>query len=223
MKKITKLVGMCAMATLTSSAFAQAQNFEGFSVYASTGYNSWKSGLSNYITGGDTVTGATFDSVEGGGTPLFLGLEYTLPIDKEFTLGISWESDMLDGKADTGVANDVSGAKLRDYTHVVKSGAYQISLKPGFVMAPNTLLYGKLGYYSLTSSIGEVGETPDSFTSTGYGLGVGVKQMLSKNIFGFGEFSTRIGTTKNQTDGLGDTIDLKVDGMSALVGIGIKF
>ena len=221
MKKITKLVGMCAMATLTSSAFAQAQNFEGFSVYASTGYNSWKSGLSNYITGG-VPTGFAFDSVEGGGTPLFLGLEYTLPIDKEFTFGISWETDMLDGKTGTGALN-FNGAKAGDYTHVVKSGAYQISLKPGVVMAPNTLLYGKLGYYSLTSSIGAGGQTPLSYTSTGYGLGAGIKQMLSKNIFGFGEFSTRIGTTKNQTGGGGDTIDIKVDGMSALVGVGVKF
>ena len=221
MKKITKLVSMCAMVTLTSSAFAQAQNFEGFSVYASTGYNSWKSGLSNFVVAGVPRADA-FDSVEGRGTPLFLGLEYTLPIDKEFTFGISWETDMLDGTTGTGAAN-LNGAKTGDYTHVVKSGAYQISLKPGVVMAPNTLLYGKFGYYSLTSSIGEVGETPLSYTSTGYGLGAGLKQMLSKNIFGFGEFSTRIGITKNLTDGDGRTSDLKVDGMSALVGVGVKF
>ena len=222
MKKITKFLSVCAMVTLTSSAFAQAQNFEGFSVHASTGYNSWKSGLSNYITGGVPVTAATFDSVEGGGTPLFLGLEYTLPIDKEFTFGISWETDMLDGKTGTGALN-FNGVKLGDYTHVVKSGAYQISLKPGVVMAPNTLLYGKFGYFSLTNTIGAVGETPLSYTSTGYGLGAGLKQMLSKNIFGFGEFSTRIGTTKNHTPDAGQTIDLKVDGMSALVGVGVKF
>ena len=222
MKKITKLLSVCAMVTLTSSAFAQAQNFEGFSVYASTGYNSWKSGLSNFVTNGLPPASWAIDSVEGGGTPLFLGLEYTLPIDKEFTFGISWETDMLDGKAGTGALN-FDGVKFEDYAHVVKSGAYQISLKPGVVMAPNTLLYGKLGYYSLTSSIGQVGKTPLSYTSTGYGLGAGIKQMLSKNIFGFGEFSTRIGTTKNQTTSDGYTIDLKVDGMAALVGIGVKF
>ena len=68
MKKITKLLSVCAMVTLTSSAFAQAQNFEGFSVYASTGYSSWKSGLSNYVIDGVTATGATFDLSGGRST-----------------------------------------------------------------------------------------------------------------------------------------------------------
>lgn len=223
MKKITKLLSVCAMVTLTSSAFAQAQNFEGFSVYASTGYNSWKSGASNFALNGVPNTGVTFDSVESGATPLNLGLEYTYPIDKEFTVGISWETNMLGGKSGTGgtylngVNQDVA------VTGIAKSGSYQLSLTPGVVIAPNTLLYGKVGYYSLSNDYTLGGGQIQSFTSTGYGLGAGIKQMLSKNIFGFGEFNTRIAMSKNQTSSEGYSIDLKVDGMSALVGVGVKF
>lgn len=222
MKKITKLLSVCAMVTLTSSAFAQAQNFEGFSVYASTGYNSWKSGFSNVVESGLPQTNLTIDSIESGATPLNLGLEYTFPIDKDFTVGISWETNMLGGKSGTGNAVDtVKGTEV--VTGIAKSGSYQISVTPGVVMAPNTLLYGKIGYYSLANDYTLGGQDIFSFTSTGYGLGVGIKQMFTKNMFGFGEFNTRIAMSKNQTAREGFTFDLKVDGMSALVGVGVKF
>jgi len=91
------------------------------------------------------------------------------------------------------------------------------------IVAPNTLWYGKVGYYSLTTNVSQGAASIGSFVSNGYVLGTGLKQMLSKNIFIFGEFDTRIGISNNQVARDGRTVDLKMEGTSALVGGGLKF
>ena len=165
----------------------------------------------------------SYDSFESGGQPLNLGFEYTIAIDNQFLVGLGMEVNLLEGRTGGGSAYRGSAKDGENLTAQVRNGAYQFSVTPGMVVAPNTLWYGKLGYYSVTTNISQAGASIGSFTSNGYVLGTGLKQMLSKNIFIFGEFDTRIGISKNQETRDGRAVDLKMEGISALVGGGLKF
>jgi len=227
MKKIFKII-IAIMPMLTiSNAFAQVSKFGGLSVFASTGSNTWKVGSTNPadVDSSNPVVpvGSTVDSVDSAGAPLFLGVEYTYPVNEKFTLGVSVEGNVLGSSSVGGSRRLADGTADRDFTAQVKTGAYQISLVPGMLVGPHSLLYGKVGYYSASTDLVIAGET-SSYTSSGMGYGLGLKQILTKNFFVFGEIDTRVGIAKNQTspDKLW-SFDAKLDGTSFLIGAGYKF
>jgi hypothetical protein len=75
MKSAKFLVVACAAITVmtTTSGFAQVKNFEGPSVYASTGYESWSVEPSN-LSGSSLVT---WDAFKPSAIPLNIGFDYT--------------------------------------------------------------------------------------------------------------------------------------------------
>ena len=224
MKINSKLICLSAILALSNSAFAQSNKFEGLSVFAGAGYTVFNSDTKNWRTDA-AVPDPTYslDSFESGGQPLNLGFEYTIAIDNQFLVGLGMEVNLLEGRAGGGSAYRGSAKVGENLTAQVRNGAYQFSVTPGLIVAPNTLWYGKIGYYSLTTNVSQAGASIGSFASNGYVLGTGLKQMLSKNIFIFGEFDTRIGISNNQVARDGRAVDLKMEGTSALVGGGLKF
>jgi hypothetical protein len=224
MKNNIKLICLSAILTLSNSVFAQSNKFEGLSVFTGVGYTAFNSDTKNWKTAAALADPTySYDSFESGGQPLNLGFEYTIAIDNQFLVGLGMEANLLEGRSGGGSAYRGSVKDGGNLTAQVRSGAYQFSVTPGMIVAPNTLWYGKVGYYSLTTDVSQAGASIGSFVSNGYVLGTGLKQMLSKNIFIFGEFDTRIGISKTQEARDGRTVDLKMEGTSALVGGGLKF
>jgi len=100
---------------------------------------------------------------------------------------------------------------------------YEISLAPGFVVSKDTLLYGKLGYFSVRAN-----SDTESYTQTGYSYGIGAKTLfntasLGNNFYVFGELKSRAGNTVKQTTSSGYTFDMKAGGTSFLLGVGMNF
>ena len=105
-------------------------------------------------------------------------------------------------------------------------GQYEVSLVPGFLISKDTLLYAKLGYYSVRVN-NSSSFSSGSSTSNGYSYGIGAKTLfhtpsVGNNFYVFGELKSRVGNTVNQSGGT-ITYDVKVGSTSALVGVGMHF
>jgi len=218
MSKNLKLVSAAVVAALAAtSSFAQVSNFEGLSVYAASGYSAWKVESSNLSTDSTQA----YDTTTTAGMPLFLGLDYTWALGSESTLGLSFEGNVIKSSIGTGTyASDTTSGTIDAQVN----NSYQVSILPGMLLNNNTLLYGKLGYYSasLTASADSVSS---NYTQSGYSYGVGIKRALDNKMYVFGEVNARVGISASQTtpDGTTGTFDQKLGGTSALVGVGIRF
>ena len=221
MKSANLVAVACAAITLATATngFAQVKNFEGASVYASTGYEAWSGDLSN-----SSYSPLTWDSFKPSAVPLNIGLDYTWALSDKNTLGVAVETNLLKSSTTSGNVY-LSGAYWYTSSAYVDS-QYEGSLVPGFLISKDTLLYGKLGYYSVRVN-NSSSSSSGSSTSNGYSYGIGAKTLfhtpsIGNNFYVFGELKSRVGNTSNQSGGT-ITYDVKVGGTSALVGVGMYF
>jgi len=212
------LVVSCAAITVmtTTSGFAQVKNFEGPSIYASTGYESWSVEPSN-LSASSLVT---WDTLKPSAVPLNIGFDYTWALGEKNTLGIGVETNLL--KSSTTTGNTYLNGAYSESVSVQMDSYYDISAAPGFLISKDTLLYGKLGYFSVRANDGS-----ESYTQTGYSYGIGAKTLFNtpsvgNNFYVFGELKSRAGNTIKQTTG-SYTFDMKAGGISFLVGVGMNF
>jgi outer membrane immunogenic protein len=159
MKKL--LIASAIAATfVTPQAFAQAKNFEGFSVSAGT-----MTLTSSYVG----TIGATVAT--GGATDTSLGLQgqYALALGDSFVLAAGVQAGLGEFKADAG------SGRIKNV--VV---AY---VAPGLAVSNNVLIYGKLASvnYDFSNAAG-------GYSNSGTGYGLGVQVLFGKNAFFQGEF-----------------------------------
>jgi len=217
MKSVNLMAVACTAITLATATngFAQVKNFVGPSIYASSGYENWSGDLSN-----SSYSPLTWDSAKLSSVPLNIGLDYTWAISDKNTLGVAVETNLL--KSSTSSITQYRSGVYDATSDTYIDNQYEVSLIPGFLVSKNTLLYGKLGYYSVRSNGSSI-----SNTSNGYSYGIGAKTLfhtasVGNNFYVFGELKSRVGNTSNQSGGT-ITYDLKVGGTSALVGVGMYF
>jgi opacity protein-like surface antigen len=197
MKK--QLLALAITSVVSTGVFAQAQNFQGFSV-----------GISGSFVGNTT-------ELTGGGTGLNVGdsnliptgeIGYTHAITDKFTLGISGTYDFTEANA----------GKISNNYQFKGKNHYSINLKPGFALSKDALVYALVGYNSLEGSISNVS---GSTTFTGIGYGVGAQVMFTSNIYG------KVEIQQVQYDSkavLGNSAaSAKVISNIGTVGIGYKF
>lgn len=218
MKSAKFLVTACAAIAIvtTTSGFAQVKNFQGPSVYASTGYESWSVEPSN-LSASSLVT---WDTFKPSAVPLNIGFDYTWALGEKNTLGIGVETNLL--KSSTTTGNQYYNGAYSESTSIQMDSYYDISVAPGFLISKDTLLYAKLGYYSVKANTDSEG-----YTQTGYSYGIGAKTFFNtlsvgNNFYVFGELKSRAGNTIEQTTG-SYTFDMKAGGTSFLVGVGMNF
>ena len=145
MKSVNLVAVACAAITLATatSGFAQVKNFVGPSVYASSGYETWSGDLSN-----SSYSPLTWDSFKPSAVPLNIGLDYTWALGDKNTLGVAVEANLL--KSSTTSGNQyMNGAYYDTVSGVYTDSQYEVSVVPGFLVGKDTLLYGKVGYYSI--------------------------------------------------------------------------
>jgi opacity protein-like surface antigen len=236
MKKIL-LASVLSAAFVSPAVFAQAKNFEGFGIQLSTGYQNNESKYSDgKIDGSRTVIdentrqtgllGAT--NGNSGGMPLNLGIGYTAALNNNFTLGLLVEFNPL--SMDSGSSNltvggqNVSGARFKSKLE----NQVSVSLVPGYAFTNETMGYAKVGWINASAKLSpNEGGGNLSVNTNGYILGLGVKQLFTKNIYGFAEanyvgYSATTGTS-TATDGTKLSFTNTPTSYSFLVGVGYKF
>ena len=107
---------------------------------------------------------------------------------------------------------------------------YDFSILPGFLITPDTLVYGKVGYSFATGSggpnVGNVGGS--SVNLNGFVVGAGVKSFVYplipvKNLYGFAEYNyAGYDAGKLNVDHAGD-FPVSVNTNSGIIGVGYVF
>lgn len=182
MKKIMIATALVA-AVAAPQAFAQAKNFEGFSVAAGVNSVSTKMDWSGNSTG----------SLSGSGTNLGLQAQYAMALSDRFVLGFGVNASV--GEASAGTPAGGTEVKAKDLTAVY--------IAPGFAIDNNVQIYGKVASVNGTLS----GATSSS--AGGIGYGVGTQILGGKNIYYQIEYMSNTyddkktgGTTTKTTSGI---------------------
>jgi hypothetical protein len=222
--KLAKFWAMAfALMTLATATnvFAQVKKFEGVSFYSSTGYETWSLDASNY-TGYSNIR---WDTWKPSAVPLNIGLDYTWALGEKNTLGIALETNLL--KSSTATGNQYYDGAYSGTVSIYTDSYYDISLVPGFLLSKDTLLYGRLGYFSVRV----VTDDPSTYLQSGYSYGIGAKtlfhtSLVDNHFYLFSELRSRLGKTITHVAGRGSSdysIDWKANGTSVLVGVGMNF
>lgn len=202
MKKI--LIATAIAATLVApQAFAQAKNFEGFSLGANLN-------IANATT---EITSTIFNGKSSESSQnLGLQAKYNWALGDAFVLGLGLDLGVGDLKSGEFT---IGGALV----NVKQKEAYSLFVAPGVALNDSVLLYGKVaalsGKFEASGAGGSV-----STTVSGVGYGLGVQSYLNKNLFIQGEFmqnnyNDRTFTLNNETD--------KNNSSIFSIGVGYRF
>jgi outer membrane immunogenic protein len=161
-----KLLSIAILSASTSAAFAQANNFQGFTA----GINVSAVGGTSRITASDWS-----DSIDYGQQSLVPSLElgFNYAVSKDMILGVTATYDFAD-------------SKLGGETNLYFKGSnrYSLNVKAGYVITPSAMIYATLGYNAMdikTNSANYFQFSSATYSGIGYGLGLSV--MATKNIF----------------------------------------
>jgi len=155
-----KLFALTAVVTALSSAqaFAQAKNFEGFSL----GVDLESDSSSVDATGGTSTSGSS--------TGLGLQAQYTWPLSNNFLLGLGITANTGNRKAGTYANGNDAYSKDR----------ISFDLMPGIAVSDTVLIFAKASSISASATSSD-GTSTSSLQGLGYGLGF--RALIDKNMF----------------------------------------
>jgi len=233
MKK-TLLTSSIAVATLLGSTSAIGQSkFEGFYGQVGVGYYLTNPTLKNSSLtspgGTNYPYSTTIDSTNSFNGQISAG--YTFNLDKQFTLGlgVDWQPFASQEGNYSQTNSSLSPATTTGKWKV--NNAYNIYLAPGIALTPDSLAYLKVGYAASQNKTTPSGGASFTTNYSGYLVGLGYKQLISKGFYGFGEVNyTSFGN--QTTNGSGPwggggtyttTSQSNANSFNAIVGVGYKF
>jgi opacity protein-like surface antigen len=200
-KSLISFIATSAIALASSSVFAQAANFQGFSAGANV----------NFATT-STEVGGSGAAVKFGETSQNASLQaaYGIGLSNSAVLGFGGTYSLGDLKAGSISINGTT-ASLK------AKNLYSLYIEPGIVVGNTSLAYAKLAY------LGTKGEATDGNTTgrenfTGMGFGAGFRTMLNKNLYLQVEFLQANFDSKNFRGA-----NIKLSGTTGTVGLGYKF
>jgi opacity protein-like surface antigen len=196
MKRFLSLAVCTALTALTCTAQAQSQDrrFIGPAIGVSL------SATHNKVEYGAFLAGSESSKNDVVGR---LDASYGFGLSPEWVLTVGAAYDL--NKTDFGRVTYVSGGtqtvdvKLKDH--------FAVYLAPGYQVAPNWLVYGKLSVHHAKAEYTDSGATSGEITYSGTGFGLGVATALSKQVEGrfeleqinFNEKSANLSTGKPKT------------------------
>jgi opacity protein-like surface antigen len=195
MKKLI-IAGAIACAFATPHVFAQSRGFNGLS--AGVGFNVAES-TSDLVAGGTTRTYTDTDNNFG------LQVQYNVPMKDAFLLGIGANMGFGDLKAGKFTQGQ---AKIKE--------TYALYIAPSYAIDNTWLVYGKLAYLNANA---ENALGHKITFDNGWGYGVGMQAMFTKNWFGQAELM--INQYNDKSFGTTETDKLK-NGVYSLTA-GYKF
>ncbi len=205
MKKIIAVSALITSALFSTSVFAQAKNFEGFTA----GVNISSVGASTKINGADDFGG--FNLGEQSVVPS-LEIGYNAAIGNKFVLGVTATYDLAESKS----------GQVTDFFQLKAENHYSINLKPGFAVTDSTLIYATVGYNQMTGKVTGNSITTNNTNFSGIGYGIGSMILLDKNIFVKLEVQQIDYSSKSNTID-GTSVSYKPSATVGTIGFGYKF
>lgn len=201
MKKI--LIATAVAATLfTPHVFAQARNFEGFSLglnLNAASASSEISGVGFFNKNGDTTTTGAIQAA------------YGFPVGDAFVFGIGASYDFGDLKVGSTSASGTSyELKGKD--------RYSVYFEPGLLIANSSMVYAKIGYQGMKGEINFSTGQSSSDDYFGAGYGAGIRTMVNKNVYVQAEFVQMYFDEKTQNG-----VRTKPSATVGTIGVGYKF
>jgi len=203
MKKFLILTSLAA-SCFAPQAFAQAKNFEGFSV-----------ALNAHVIAPTTEASLLGATINGFGQQSAVGSiqgAYSFIASDSVVLALGASYNLTDFDAGT-VRDATSSATLK----IQNSGS--IYFEPGFLTSERTLAYLKISYEKGTVKE-EANGTSLTKDVTGNSFGFGIRTLLSKNLFLQAE-AKRVQFDSARFEG--DIVDFKTSATVGTIGIGYKF
>ena len=159
MKKALLLAA--SVAFIAPQAFAQAKNFEGFSVGA------------NLAVAKSTTEPTGVACVSGNTNSLDLQAQYSLALAPQFVLGLG---------VTLGTGNNNAGTFSLTGTEVSTKNRTAFDIIPGYAISNSMMLFGKVSALSADGASTTAGvETKKSISGVGYGFGL--RGLIDKNMF----------------------------------------
>ena len=227
--KISALVlAMAAVcATSANAQSAKTNPWEGFYAEAAVGwaqFNPTISSASIQTARGTLPVTTQQDNLSSGINKI--GLGYTFGIDDKYTLGIAASYSLGASSAANGsfwVSGAPSTAKWFKYQ--IKD-VWSVTLNPGYAIDKDKLAYAKVGMTGNTMGINGQTANYQTVNFTGYVLGLGYKQLVTKSIYVLGEvnyagISSKTATIQTSSGPL--TGNVGGSGVDVMVGLGYKF
>jgi Outer membrane protein beta-barrel domain len=202
LSKSLSFVLLILSAFLHLSAFAQTSQFEGFNLHAGLG------GISQTVFKSDMVLlsnpqAPVSSPANSSSAPLInLGAGYNKALSEQYTIGVEFNISARDSKHLSSVS--YVGPYAFGST-IWNTNQYTVSLAPGYLLSPQTLLYAKFGLMKTTSMcVNDNGQPCNSNHLSGQNVGLGVKFLFNNsNNYFYMEgnknqlFSTRLTTASN--------------------------
>jgi opacity protein-like surface antigen len=198
------IAAMILAGTLGTSSAVFAASFDGFYVGAGLGLR----GTSSKVTESSTAT-----EIDGIGKNDVFGTVlagYSWSPNGVFNIAANVWYDFGDNKTTVTTSGLTGDFKLKD--------TYGLSIEPGWYMGTNTLGYLKLSYArtKLEVSVSGLGSASENFD--GFGYGVGIKHLVTPNVYLFVEAEQRPYNSKTF-----NSVDVKPTETLGTFGVGFKF
>ena len=189
-------------------AQAESNRFIGGHVQLSTGYQLNTPTLDSYSNGQSN------DSGNITGTPLVAGLGYTISLSHVPLIGISYDANLMNTRSAT---QTTTSSGTTSYSNLGFGSQQQLSVVAGYLLNPYAMVYGKLGYATLTTV-----NADNNFSMPGFGIGMGYKSFVNDSQYFFTEYNqTRMSRTGIASGS--NTFDAKSTGHELLFGVGMQF
>jgi hypothetical protein len=211
LEKSLKSILVCCVLLFGCSVQAESNRFIGGHLQLATGYQLNTPTLDNYSKG------YTNDGGNLTGSPLVVGMGYTISLSSVHVIGISYEANLSNTKS--AVQATTSGGTTT-YSNLGFGSQQQLSVVAGYLLNPYAMVYGKLGYASLTTV-----NADSNFSMPGFGIGLGYKSFFNDSQYFFTEYNqtrmSRSGIPSGSASS--DTFDAKSTGHEILIGVGLQF
>lgn len=209
---LNALVLMCT-AIAVSPAWAQANSWQGFYGQVGTGYQQYTAPSFSGVY--RDVSPFTIDSSSDQSVALNLSAGFNYAFGNSFLLGLGAEYSPLTTSYSPYYAFyptlNVSGTSQWRIKNT-----YNVFLSPGWAIDDTKLVYAKIGITG-TQKQTEL----QTYSFTGYSLGLGYKQFIYKQLYAFGEVNyADYGTSSNNRT---STFTQSLNGLNVLIGVGYKF
>lgn len=206
-RRLLSLFVCTSVMTTFGVALADSKNFTGPAIYGELNHSATTVELKSDDV---TLSGVGKQSISGA-----LGASYGFALSSTSVLLLGGTYDLSNAKflEISGGGDSVTG-KIKQ--------RWSLFVAPGFVVSPQTLLYGKLSYASGKATLGASGAGIDLESSSerfrGVGYGAGIRTQINRNLFA-GVEVTRV----NYNDKGFDGVDVGTGTTTGSVQLGYRF
>ncbi len=214
---------LCLATLMGQVASAQTSKFEGFNLHTGLGGISQTTFKSDMVLLSNPQMPVSSPDILSSAPILNVGAGYSKAVSDQFTLGLEFNLSARDSKHIHSV-NYVGPYALSSM--LWNTNQYTLSLSPGYLLAPETLIYAKFGALKVTTMCtNDNGQPCTSNHLSGQNLGLGVKQLLSggRNYFYIESNKNQLSTARLTTVNTPVTYSLNGSSLNLIFGFGHHF